>query len=255
MLTVLDHPNIVRFFESYEDYNHIFLVMELCTGGELFDRISYGVSEAYARRLTFQMVSSIVYLHTQNLVHRDLKPENFLFLNKDPESSLKLIDFSLTRKFPDSQSVHTREGSSYYMSPQTLSGSYSEKCDVWALGVILFMMLCGYPPFDGDSDAEIVDNILNSRPNFNPIYWNQVSISAKNLVRKMLSKNDKFRPSASEVLHHRWIQSREIKSKIANLDISRLEEYRRSSGFRKAVLNFMASQCSSSEVVDNMNLF
>ena len=124
-------------------------------------------TEGLAATLFSQMASAVAYLHSRNIAHRDLKPENFLFGMESDFNSLKLIDFGLAKTVTTSSELSTKTGTCYYVSPETLRGSYNEKCDVWSLGVILFMMLSGYPPFDGDTDREILDSVRRSTYDFN----------------------------------------------------------------------------------------
>ena len=164
----IDHPNIVQLYETFEDQQYIYLPMEICEGGELFDKIiELGrFSEQQASSLFLQMISAIAYLHSKEIVHRDLKPENFLFSRKGIDSKLKLIDFGLAKSISSDRKMTTKTGTCYYVSPEILAGPYTEKCDIWSLGVILFMMLSGYPPFDGDSDRDILESVKTGSLSF-----------------------------------------------------------------------------------------
>lgn len=173
ILSKIDHQNIIRLFEIYEDAKYIYLIMEMCTGGELFDRIINHINknqmftEREAASIFKQLMSAICYCHSQNICHRDLKPENLLYLNKNEDSPIKVIDFGLSRLF--SQTDHkmkTKVGTAYYVSPEVLSGNYDEKCDIWSAGVILFILLTGDPPFNGANDNEIYKKIQNKKYSF-----------------------------------------------------------------------------------------
>lgn len=152
----VDHPNIVKLYESFEDEKYVYLIMELCEGGELFDKLldMGNLCESDATVLFKQMSSAVAYLHSNQIAHRDLKPENFLFGIDSDFHSLKLIDFGLAKIVRTN--LNTNVGTCYYVSPETLAGSYDHRCDIWSLGVILFMLLSGFPPFDGDSDSDIL---------------------------------------------------------------------------------------------------
>jgi calcium-dependent protein kinase len=158
ILKSVDHPNIIKFYEMYVDDDYYNLVMEFCGGGEVFEHIiARGrFSEAYASRIIKQVVSAIKHLHDKNICHRDLKPENILFESKSKEAEVKLIDFGLakyfTNKGADTPMMKTRIGTPYYMAPEVLEGSYDETCDMWSIGVITYCLLCGYPPFNAESD-------------------------------------------------------------------------------------------------------
>ena len=209
ILTQVDHPNIVKFHQSFIDYRYVHIVMEFCTGGELFDRIvaAQKFTEKQAAEIMSQMLSSIKHLHEHNIVHRDLKPENFLMETKDLNSEVKLIDFGLSKRWNTSEGadkMHTVVGTPYYVAPEVLRGEYDKMCDVWSLGIILYVFLCGYPPFEGDNNKEIFKNVLKSKLEFDPADWDTVSNQAKDLVSKMLSKDPKHRISAQECLEHPW---------------------------------------------------
>jgi hypothetical protein len=151
----VDHPNIVKLKEVFFGSRTVYLVMELCEGGELFDQITgsgkKGFSEPYAARLVGDMLSSIKYLHEKGIVHRDIKLENYLFESAAPDAPLKLIDFGLSKHFDERESMRQVVGSAYYTAPEVLNGGYDERCDVWSIGVIAYMLLCGSPPFFGET--------------------------------------------------------------------------------------------------------
>eukprot|EP00439_Symbiodinium_sp_Y106_P036990 s4334_g4.t1 len=160
IMKMMDHPNIIKLFESFEDHRNIYLVMELCSGGELFDRIieSGHFSEVQAAILMQQIIRAIYYMHENHVCHRDLKPENFLFMTKDPieKNFLKIIDFGLSCKFTPGKPLSTKAGTPYYVAPQVLAGNYDQLSDLWSCGVIMYVLLCGYPPFFGDTDSEVL---------------------------------------------------------------------------------------------------
>ena len=145
------------------------------------------------------MLSAVKHLHEKGIVHRDLKPENFLMDDTSENSEVKLIDFGLSKRFSQDQEVSkmtTVVGTPYYVPPEVLKGSYDHTCDVWSLGVILFVFLCGYPPFEGDNNKEIFRNVVKQPLTFDPADWNSVSAQAKDLVTKMLDKDPSQRISA-----------------------------------------------------------
>lgn len=254
----IDHPNIVKLYETYEDQQYIYLPMEICEGGELFDKIiELGrFSEQQACSLFLQMISAISYLHSRDIVHRDLKPENFLFSQKDINSQLKLIDFGLAKSISTERKMSTKTGTCYYVSPEILTGSYNEKCDIWSLGVILFMMLSGYPPFDGDTDKFILEAVKSGPLLFNEPVWDTISFEAKELITHLLDRNTETRYSAEQVVRHGWLTDFITSPTTpAVIDASLLRNYQNSVKFRRTVLNYMATQCSSEEIAEIVRLF
>ena len=147
MLRVVDHPNIIKFYETFEDERYVHIVMEECTGGDLFDHLIQNgqYTEREAASLLEKIIAAINHLHTLHICHRDIKPENFLFAALDRFSDIKIIDFGLATKFGDDQ-MHTVVGTPYYVAPEVLRGNYDQQCDVWSLGVLLYVILAGYPP-------------------------------------------------------------------------------------------------------------
>jgi len=183
--------------------------MEYCKGGELFDRIvaAQRFTERHAADIMSQMLSAVKHLHEKGIVHRDLKPENFLMDDTTENAEVKLIDFGLSKRFSQQDEIekmHTVVGTPYYVPPEVLKGNYDINCDVWSLGVILFVFLCGYPPFEGDNNKEIFRNVMKSPLTFDPSDWNSVSTKAKDLVTKMLNKDPEQRISAQDCLNHPW---------------------------------------------------
>ncbi|XP_026189817.1 calcium-dependent protein kinase 2 [Cyclospora cayetanensis] len=204
----LDHPNIIKLFETFEDHKNVYLVMELCRGGELFDRIiEQGYfSEAHACYIMRCILAALFYLHKHGIVHRDLKPENFMFLDKGKDAPFKIIDFGLATRFSSNAFMSTRAGTPFYVAPQVLQGKYTYKCDMWSAGVIMYILLCGYPPFHGENDAEILSRVKVGRYSFNEQDWRGVSNEAKDLVRKLMAFDPQQRLSAEQALNHPWIK-------------------------------------------------
>ena len=205
----LDHPNIVRLYESFEDEQNVYLVLEICEGGELFDRIIAAkyYDELEARRIFRQIIKGILYCHSKGVCHRDQKPENFLFLTKDKDSILKLIDFGLSKNFieappgSDAQcdsplkirskrqqknNMKTRAGTPFYIAPEVLTGNYNEKCDVWSAGVIMYILLCGYPPFYGETNKEILEQVKKGKLDFSGPEWKGKSKICFDLLHRMV---------------------------------------------------------------------
>lgn len=155
----LDHPNIAKLYEVFEWKNSFALILELCEGGDLFSYIKQNrvFSEKKAVEFMKQILSAVYYMHKNGICHRDLKPENMLY---DTESnSLKLIDFGTAAYFTKADSLKALVGSPYYVAPEVIKGSYNEKCDIWSCGVIMYIILCGTPPFNGQNEKEIMEKI------------------------------------------------------------------------------------------------
>ena len=210
----LDHPNIIRIEEVYESYKDIYLVLELCTGGELFDRLDEQpdchYSEATCARLVKQMLDAIRYIHSKGIIHRDLKLENFLFIDGSPDSELKLIDFGLSKHFKFGDMHHEAVGTPYTVAPEVLKGCYDERCDMWAIGVITFLLLSGESPFGGFSGPDplgaLRQNILQGFYSFQPReIWTFVSDEAKSFIRWLLVTDPKRRRTAAECQKSNWI--------------------------------------------------
>jgi len=210
----LDHPNIVRLEEVYESQTEIYLVQELCVGGELFDRLDeqpdYHYTEAQCARLIKQMICSVRYIHTKGIIHRDLKLENFLFSTRHPDSELKMIDFGLSKHFKYGEVHHEAVGTPYTVAPEVIRGSYDERCDVWALGVITYLLLSGDPPFGGcggpESLLQVRSNILRGQFVFEPKdIWSNISQQAMDFIRILLVTDPNMRPTAFECQKSPWL--------------------------------------------------
>jgi calcium-dependent protein kinase len=139
----LDHPNIIKIYEVIEDRKKFHLVTELYTGGELFERMisAEKLTENTAAKYMHQILSTMMYCHSNNIVHRDLKPENILFQRDTPDSPLVIIDFGCSRTIKPHEKMSRKQGTMYYMAPEIFHGQYDKQCDVWSVGVILYIIL------------------------------------------------------------------------------------------------------------------
>nr|XP_025877715.1 calcium-dependent protein kinase 27-like isoform X2 [Oryza sativa Japonica Group] len=202
------HPNIISIRGSYEDAMAVHIVMELCTGGELFDRIiSKGYyTERQAAEVARIIVSVIESCHSLGVMHRDLKPENFLFVSNEEDAPLKLIDFGLSIFFRQGETFTDVVGSMYYVAPEVLRGNYGQQADVWSAGVIIYILLCGVPPFWADTKQGVFDKVLHGMLEFDADPWTNVSEGAKDLLRKVLVRDPKERLTAHQVLRHPWLE-------------------------------------------------
>lgn len=208
----LSHPNIAKLHGIYEGGGKVCLIMECCTGGELYARLAErGVfSVPDAAEAMRQMLRAVGYLHSRNVVHRDLKLENFLYESEEDGAELKLIDFGFAKVWNNpSRLMFSPCGSISYVSPDILSAQgYTNKCDIWSLGVIIWMLLSGYPPFHGEDDKEIMTKIKAGEPDWShKTRWRGVPQEATNFVKKLLEKDPLVRPSAEEASQHPWLES------------------------------------------------
>jgi calcium/calmodulin-dependent protein kinase I len=200
ILKSVNNPNIVELLDVYEDDENVYLVMELLTGGELFDRIvnkyPNGYSEKTASILIKKIVSSIQYLHKLGVVHRDLKPENLLYASEDNDSDIKITDFGLAKIANGEVMLKTACGTPNYVAPEVLlNHGYDSSVDMWSIGVILYILLCGFPPFYSENTPELFDQIINGVYDFPSPYWDNISNSAKSLIQGLLQVDPKKKDS------------------------------------------------------------
>ncbi|XP_012141377.1 calcium/calmodulin-dependent protein kinase I isoform X1 [Megachile rotundata] len=215
VLRRLTHPNIVQLLETFEDKHKVYLVMELVTGGELFDRIvekgSY--TEKDASGLIRQVLEAVDYMHDQGVVHRDLKPENLLYYSPDEDSKIMISDFGLS-KMEDSGIMATACGTPGYVAPEVLAQKpYGKAVDVWSIGVISYILLCGYPPFYDENDVNLFAQILKGEFEFDSPYWDDISDSAKDFIHKLMCVNVEERFTCKQALAHPWISGNAASNK------------------------------------------
>lgn len=246
------HPNIVTLKDTYEDDDAVHIVMELCEGGELFDRIvARGhYTERAAAAVTKTIVEVVQMCHMHGVMHRDLKPENFLFANKKETSLLKAIDFGLSIFFKPGETFTEIVGSPYYMAPEVLKRNYGPEIDVWSAGVILYILLCGVPPFWAETEQGVAQAIIRSVVDFKRDPWPRVSDNAKDLVKKMLDPDPKRRLTAQDVLDHPWLQNAK---KAPNVSLgetvrARLKQFSVMNKLKKSALRVIAEHLSVEEV-------
>ncbi|KAH7301442.1 hypothetical protein KP509_23G026700 [Ceratopteris richardii] len=251
-----NHPNIVSLQGVYEDDDAVHLVMELCEGGELFDRIvARGhYSERAAAVVTRTIVEVVQLCHKHGVIHRDLKPENFLFANKKENSPLKAIDFGLSVFFKPGEKFSEIVGSPYYMAPEVLKRNYGPEVDVWSAGVILYILLCGVPPFWAETEQAVAQAILRGALDLKRDPWPIISENAKSLVRQMLEPDPKKRLTAQQVLDHPWLQNTKKAPDIPLGDVvrSRLKQFSAMNKLKKKALRVIAEQVLCGEEVDGI---
>lgn len=254
-----EHPNVVRIHDTFEDSSAVHLVMELCDGGELFDRIVLKghYSEREAAKLTKTIVSVVEACHSLGVFHRDLKPENFLFDSSSDDAALKATDFGLSVFYKPGESFSDVVGSPYYVAPEVLRKHYGPEADVWSAGVILYILLSGVPPFWAETEMGIFRQILQGKLDFESEPWPAISQSAKDLIRKMLDRNPKKRLTAHQVLCHPWIVDDRIApdKPLDSAVLSRLKQFSAMNKLKKMALRVIAERLSEEEIGGLKELF
>ncbi|XP_074706279.1 calcium/calmodulin-dependent protein kinase type 1G [Strix aluco] len=207
VLKKIKHENIVTLEDIYESTTHFYLVMQLVSGGELFDRIlERGVyTEKDASVVIHQVLTAVKYLHENGIVHRDLKPENLLYLTPEENSKIMITDFGLS-KMEQNGIMSTACGTPGYVAPEVLAQKpYSKAVDCWSIGVITYILLCGYPPFYEETESKLFEKIKEGYYEFESPFWDDISESAKDFIRHLLEKNPDTRFTCEEALRHPWI--------------------------------------------------
>ena len=262
ILKSLDHPNIIKVYEFFKTEKYIYIINELCTGGELFEKIVAvnHFSEAVACNIMRQLLSAVAYCHENGVIHRDLKPENILIENSKEKNKdffhIKIIDFG-TCEILKKNKLTEQIGTSFYIAPEVLRNSYNEKCDLWSCGVILYILLCGSPPFYGKNEKEIFSKILSGNFSFRHKIWNKISEEAKDLVNKLLEINPEKRLSAKEALNEKWFKINENpteKNKNNNFSIfiKNITEFCAEQKLQQATLAFLVHNFAPKEELDEL---
>jgi len=265
IMKLLDHPNIVRLYETFEDQRNVYLILELCTGGELFDRIVADgkFTEQAAASCIQQMLRAINYMHQNYIMHRDLKPENWLLASaevKTEKMDLKLIDFGLSKRFASGEYASTKAGTPYYVAPEVLEGRYGEQSDVWSIGVIMYILLCGSPPFTGNDTVAVLDSVKRAKPPFDKKEWKRVSSEAKQLLKGLLTRNPATRMNAADALRSPWI-TMALQGMVGDDAVltgnvvSNLKSFAAMNKLKKASLNVIASQLNDIAIKELKELF
>ena len=262
ILKKLDHPNILKIYEYFTNEKNWYFILEYVSGGELYDKIcemNY-YNENKAAIIMKQILSCISYLHKMNIVHRDIKPENMMLKSKDKDNDLeiKLIDFGTALQLKKKNKKLTEKvGSPYYMAPEVIKGNYSFECDVWSCGIIMYILLIGYPPFDGKNNKNLYKNIQNNKVDFSGSDWSKISKEAKDLILKLLEKNPNNRISAFDALQHPWIKNtnKNIKSNNNFNKISLkncLQTFSSKQKLHQASVAFIVHHMSNSKIVEEL---
>jgi|JI10StandDraft_1071094.scaffolds.fasta_scaffold364048_1 calcium-dependent protein kinase len=251
ILKDMDHPNIVKMYEFLEDEKRIYIVTEICKGGELFDEIlsRSKFDEKDAAVVMRQLLSAINYCHKKKIVHRDLKPENILLEQDKDLEKLKIVDFGTSQTFDPDRALEEKLGTAYYIAPEVIKKKYNEKCDLWSCGVIMYILLSGEPPFnDPKADNEaIMKKVEKGKYDISKGVWKAVSAEAKDLIKKLLTYDPADRISAEEALKHPWVKECkvELDAEAANNALSNLRGFRSGQKLKVAASAYIGSQLIS----------
>jgi len=255
----LDHPHIMKLYATFEDHHSVYIVCELCSGGQLFDAIikAGSLCERTAAQMMKQILTAVCYLHQRHICHRDLKPENFMIAHESQleDVHIKLIDFGTAKRF-DLEEMTTKVCTVHYVAPELLKNQpvpYTEKCDVWSCGIILFVMLCGCPPFAGGTDMDVLKKVKKGRFAFRPKQvWDHVSMDACHIVNTMLTVKVKDRCTADQAAHDDWVQSLAPNSTGNNLAngriLSKMRTFYHYNKLKKVALQVIAQQLSDKSI-------
>ncbi|CAB9496351.1 MAP kinase-activated protein kinase 2 (Fragment) [Seminavis robusta] len=240
----LDHPAINRVYKCFESETEFCLCMDICRGGELYEEVaSYGpLSEKDAAMVMQQLLSTVKYLHEQNITHRDLSLDNVLFESNQDFDGVKIIDFGLAKRFQVGERFSEVCGKIHYLAPEVIRQSYGPKYDIWQCGIIAHVLLAGFAPFESEEDSDVRRQILQGNLSFDDLEWDHISEEAKNFVRYLLTYNEDSRPSAEQALRHPWI-AKAIKATSDNFR-------RRSSASVASALENMRSFTATSKLKD-----
>jgi len=243
IMSQIKHPNVIRLYEIFDEPKKMNLIMELVTGGELFDKVvakgSY--TEAEAATCLNTLCDALSHLHAEKIVHRDLKPENILYANERDDAPLKVADFGLARQLSGNEMMKTACGTPGYVAPEILKnkGYSSGAVDIWSAGVILYILLCGFPPFYEEELPALFDQILHARYDFPSPWWDKISKSAKDLVNAMLTIDPEKRLTAKQVMNHEFINWKPPDGG-AKIDVDKLKKYQAQRRLKKAAQKVMA---------------
>jgi len=245
-------------YESYEDLTSLYVVTEYIEGGELFGELKRRkkFNEQDCSCVIRQILEALCYCHANNLVHKDLKPENIMVDKQGDINRIKIVDFGTAQTFDKDKKMTEKAGTPYYVAPEVLNQSYNEKCDIWSAGVIMYIMLVGFPPFNGRSDDEILSAVKKGKLKFPSKYWKKHSKEAKDLISQMLVLNPDERISASEALEHPWMVTNTEETipdeEVANVYYS-LKRYKVYQKLQQAALCYIVTHMDAQEDIDGIN--
>ena len=264
VLKSLDHPNILKVFECFNTKRKFYIITELCTGGELFDKIQSinNFNEKVCAHIMKQLLSAVYFCHSNNIIHRDLKPENILLESKDEFKkeyfTIKVIDFG-TSEIKKNAMLDKKIGTPFYIAPEVLNNSYNEKCDIWSCGVILYILICGYPPFNGDDEEQIYSMVKKGKYITEGTIWDEASQDLKDLLKNLLCKEINKRYSAQQALNHVWfkkmkeiINLKPISNENLNYITNNLKNFKANKKLQQATLAFIVHNTIKKEDIEDM---
>lgn len=258
-LQAVDHPNVIRLHATYEDEKYLHIVMELSTGGDLMERIAtQGLySEQAAAAVMQKLFSGVHHLHSSYICHRDIKPENILFATQDDTSEIKIVDFGMACKFGEELPMMTRVGTPYYVAPEVVQGRYSKECDVWSLGVVLYVMLSGTQPFTGFDVPTVLSKAALGDFNFNSKLWEGISVQVKALISSMLMINPTNRITLPEALDHPWFKQilRPTPITVPVSILNALKQHRAGNRLYNEAVKVIVGTLSNDEIFELRNVF
>lgn len=246
------HKNTVEFYDAFEDAQNVYVVMELCEGGELLDRLlSRGgrYAEEDAKTIVLQILNVVAFCHLQGVVHRDLKPENFLFATRDEDTPLKIIDFGLSDFSRPDERLNDIVGSAYYVAPEVLHRSYGVEADIWSVGVITYILLCGSRPFWSRTESGIFRSVLRADPNFSDSPWPNVSPEAKDFVKRLLNKDHRKRMTAAQALSHPWLRHEKRTMPLDILTYKLVKSYVHATPLKHAALKALSKALMEDQLI------
>ncbi|RMZ52986.1 hypothetical protein APUTEX25_001105 [Auxenochlorella protothecoides] len=253
------HDNIAGVDRVYEDSNSVHIIIDYCEGGELFDRITAKgtFSEQEAASVFLQMVEVVRHCHSMGVVHRDIKPENFLLTDGSEAGELKACDFGLSTYFKTGEVMRDLVGSAYYVAPEVLHRHYGRECDLWSLGVVLYILLCGLPPFWGSTEAEIFKSVLEEELDFQTAPWPAVSEGAKALVKGLLDRDPGARLGLADLARDPWLRERggSRAAPLPPMVIQRMKAFARMTKLKKAAVLSAAKYLTKDQIQGLRELF
>lgn len=261
VLQTLDHPNIVKELEVYETGINIYLVLELCSGGDLYTRGPY--SEKDAAKLTGKLLSAIAHMHQHGITHRDLKYENVMFESREDDAEIKIIDFGLANKSVPGAGEEMSEGvgTMYTIAPEVLTGKYTTKVDLWSIGVMAYMLLSSTKPFNERRRSRMIAKIKQGSFSFDADVWETLSQLSKDFVSSLIVVDPNERPDALDASHHPWLKAtltlsdRALDCNVLDTVQTSIFDYGQTSDFKKMALMVIAHKSTSADIVDLRKAF